>query len=233
MSTPSRFVLTAAFLTVSPILNAAIYGTNNLIEYIGSRTESSGQVTTGGNYATDGQNFQIAWTIVDNGNGTFNYRYELTNFGAPDISHFILDLTDDCVTLELSACLTNISVTGGFTTELGTFDASQGNSNVGIPGPIAGIKFDDTAMASGAVISFTSTRSPVWGDFYFNGGNSSYIFNTGLLPANRLSTDISLFIARPNGDTGIDTNDIPEPSALALLGSGLLALGLAARRRRR
>lgn len=225
----SGFLLLCAF-AVSYATAAPVYGTNTNIQLNSSRSETGGGITTTGDYLTDGLNMTLSWLIVDNLNGTWNYQYTVTGMTDPAVSHFILDLTDDCVGLGLgaNACLTSVSVTGGADLELGTYDG-PGQPNPGMPGPITGIKFDETNFSSGGVISFTTSRAPVWGDFFFKGGGSG-AFNTGLDPSNRLSDNINLFVARPNGD-GLNENAVPEPSSMMLIGAGLAGIAFLRRRR--
>jgi hypothetical protein len=181
----------------------------------GSRSEGSGIVSTGNWLGTGGT---ISWVITPLPGSLFGYTYTFTNFQRPGISHFILDLTDDCVgVLADPGCVT------GFTgpTEFRGFGPEPGNPGFPTGSSIVGVKFD-VGLNS---YSFVSNRSPVWGDFYIKGGSNSAAYNSGL--TNHASADTQDFIARPNGVAAI-----PEPASLALMGGGLTALGLLARRKR-
>src|SRR5690349_12655223 len=89
---------------------AAVYGTSvTADDYTGSRS-GSGQLVTGGKYA----GIQISWDIDSIGANSWKYKYTFENFDSPAISHFILDLTDDCInlasgTLADTSCVTNVT----------------------------------------------------------------------------------------------------------------------------
>jgi len=93
---PVLGVIILAF-AVAPLAHAdPIYGTSALGELTGSRSEP-GSIVTGDEWADDETIQSLSWLVMDLGGGAWSYEYTFTNFRAPDISHFILDLTDDCV----------------------------------------------------------------------------------------------------------------------------------------
>jgi hypothetical protein len=213
-------LLSAAVATSS----AAVYGTAAPLG-AGSRTESSGRIVTGDDYATDGLDFTISWNVVFSG-GVFTYSYDLTGYDDPNISHFILDLSDNCD--ETSECLYNLDVSASIgPLEYETF--GPGPSNAGFPAgsSITGVKIDNIGGPQPPLsFSFDSKRAPMWGDFYFKGGKASFAYNAGL--ANHASNDILDFIVVPDTAT---IGEIPEPFSLLLLGSGLLGVTLLKSRR--
>ena len=222
ISARGPIVLLAA-LTIASVSAYAdpIYGTS--ADLTGTRTESGLGVVTGGDYLTDALNQTVAWNIINLGVSSWSYEYTLTNFSSPNVSHFILDLTDDCVDPGDAGCV------GGPNGIVEFNDFGPHPSNPGFPVgmEIVGVKFD-FGGESPFVYSFMSNRPPVWGDFYTKGGNDSFAYNPGLtMPLSETPND---FIARPNGDPG-DFSEIPEPTSITLMGTGLLALGLFARRR--
>jgi hypothetical protein len=211
--------LIASFSGLAGEVSAApIYGT--AAPLIGSRTEDFG-ITTGGEYASDGTSFTVSWEIELLGD-VFRYTYAFSGFESPDVSHFILDLTDDCVggTADPN-CVTDATVS---LLEFNEFGTSPSNPGFPALASIVGVKFD--ALPDGTLeISFTSNRSPVYGDFYLKGGRESFAYNDGL--TDHSSADVLDFIARPNG-AGV----VPEPGSLVLLGAGLLGLSSLRRKHR-
>jgi hypothetical protein len=218
--------LTAVAVMLSSAAQAApIYGTAVTgADLASSRDETGGGLTTGGDYAQDNLNQSISWTIVDQGGGVWSYSYTLSGFAGPALSHWILDLTDDCIeTANQRSCVN----TNWPDLEFGDF--AGGSGNPGMPNNIVGVKFDETGdlfdeTGGTGTFTFLSSRAPVWGDVYMKGGSDSFAYNTGLETINRGSENSNFFIARPNGA-------VPEPATLILFGLGLM--GGAARMRRK
>ncbi|MGI9344388.1 MAG: VPLPA-CTERM sorting domain-containing protein [Gammaproteobacteria bacterium] len=173
--------------------------------------------------------FGVQWDIVDNGNGTWDYTYTFLGFGNPDknISNFVLDITDDCITNNDPNCITNPQFNGS---PIGSGDIEFGDFS-GITG---GVKFD---LGSGnpSEYTFTSNRAPVWGHLAMKDGGgpetcaapggSNIVCSNRLLGIGDEDQPIH-YVARPNG-VGV----IPIPAAVWLFGSALGMLGWMRRRK--
>jgi len=240
-----RSILFAAACLCAPAM-AAVYNTAvGASNFTGTRTTDSASANYGLGYAAySGTGFSatISWSITPISGG-FHYEYTFDtptgtgqNWNA--LSHFVLDLSDDCTST--SPCFQNlmisydgedpVSASGAF----GTYDSSNGNPQM--PGSIIGVKFAQGDLP--VMFEFDSNRIPVWGDFYAKQGNPAAtgnpngfgVWNLGL--GNHGSTDIFDFIARPDTVVveeceepgGCGPSEIPLPGTLALLGLGLFGV---------
>ena len=151
------------------------------------------------------------------------WEYAYTFVGSkPDISHGIIEVSD-------TFSGKPISEGGNIAPRTSTFESgdptiyngiNQGNSNPSIPGDIFGIKFED--QTSWTILT---DRTPMWGDFYANGGSTGYAYNSGF------GVDTTAAIGNGNAYTNgkawalvPDTNAVPLPGAIWLLGIGMLGL---------
>jgi hypothetical protein len=219
-------------IAASPAYAIPVYGTDASGELTGSRTKADLEIITGGNYSS--QNFTVSWEITP-GAGTYNYKYSFTNFGAPDLSHVVLDLSAVC-TGAAAGCVQNAASNGVIgALEYGMFGPHPSNPGFPAGATIQGIKFDDLdGSGAGFYIAFDSNRVPVYGDIYGKGGRDSSFYNAGL--ANHLSDNINYFVVVPDSQavsqfTSPPLVHSPEPGTVLLLGGGLV--GLAAWKRLR
>jgi hypothetical protein len=223
-------------LGADSILGGPIYDTPAL--FTGTRSVGNGLTNGGGSGYDD---LMLTWSIAEKANGTFDYSYVISGFVSPVLGHVILELSADCIANAGANCVTNakagsLAAATPAAFELGDwcYGASgnpgghcQGQSNVGLPKDILGVEFTKLPGGTTVIITFNSTRAPVWGDVYLMGGQQ-YVYNQG--NGRHTSDPNSLdFIARP--DPADPVAETPEPPALGLAGLGLAALGLLAGRR--
>ena len=229
----SLVAVVAALVIGSGVSSSAspVYDTSALGELTGSRASGGNGLVIGGGNVTSAS---LSWVITSIAGG-YHYSYSFSENSQQSISHFVLDLSDNCS--GTSGCLQNVTTSGTYALEYGTFTKNNGNPGLPTGASIVGVKFDTLTSGDPFTFEFDSNRVPVYGDFYTKGGNpvskngkkdngenGFAVYNSGA--GNHQSTSIKDFIARP--DTV--TKEVPEPASLLLLGGGLM---LAASRLRR
>lgn len=235
--------LLGAFLLTLPATASTVYNTDSGISFTGgtftgTRVVDVNQIHAFGTYG----NLQLSWTITAPGDNSNLYTYSYTFSGLngtslrPDISHFILELSQGCAAG--SGCVQNATMRVGNgpvvniptnKLEYGTFMLAPSNPMFPANASISGIKFDLSTNGSPVTYTFQSTKAPVWGDFYIKGGspnnqnNFGVAYNYGLTTAAKQNfmQQYNWFIARP--DTLEFAAEIPEPGTVFLTGAGLLA----------
>lgn len=136
------------------------------IEYKGSLNGGVG----GGITATDGWSSPstvFSWDVksIGTSGGYILWQYDYT-FTVPkkDISHAIIEVSDTAQDGDFTDLLGNMNID-----KVKEYSSSSdGNSNPNMPEAMKGIKFEPGTLTLS--FSFTTTLSPVWGDFYAKDG---------------------------------------------------------------
>ena len=213
----ASYVLAVAVAAAPAVAGGQVFGTATDIQMSGSRSIAAGDLVVGNPGYTS---LNVAWSIMQEGN-LLRYTYTFSDrVPVQQISHAIISLTPNCT--PTSGC-----VIGAQGAEFGTFAIAPSNPGFPQGSSITGVKFNTGGGDGNIVISFLSERAPMWGDLYVKGSNDLYTYNVGL--TNHASTDINDFIAVPDTQP---VSTVPEPATVALMGTGLLGVAAAARRKR-
>jgi hypothetical protein len=163
----------------------------------------------------------LRWTVSFDGS-VWHYEYTFNELDLQGgLSHLVLEVSD---TLQASDIIDPTYAFEG-PKQYGPGDPS----NPAIPSTVWGVKFDTGGAAGLAILSFDSTRSPVWGDFYAKDGSvGGAAWNAGFTNPD---TDP---LAAP-ADGSIDSHllvpdsttppTIPSPAAIVLGGLGTILVG--------
>jgi hypothetical protein len=223
-------------LGAGPILGSPIYDT--AAAFTGTRSVGHGLINGGGSGYDD---LTLNWSIAEKANSTFDYSYQISGFVSPVLSHFIIELSADCIANAGANCVTNARVGSLTAASLAVFALGdwcygasgnvgvhcQGNSNVGLPGDILGAEFTNLPGSTRVIITFNSTRAPVWGDVYLKGGQQ-YVYNLGNGWHTSDSNPLD-FIARPDPEGAGPLSETPEPGSFGLAGAALAFLAACVR----
>ncbi len=187
-----------------------------------SRSTEFGEIFATPDWDEANGGFKIAWDITKDINDIFTYSYTITNSSdgdlAKELSHWILQITDGAVIGDFDDF--SLAPENG---DPKVHTEQQGNP--GMPADVFGLKFEPDPAPSTLTVSFTTDRSPVYGDFYAKDGKVAqsdtiaYNTNFGTMSDQAVGSDFSGWIARPNGPTLI----VPVPAA-AWMGLGLFGV---------
>ena len=193
----------------------AILGT---LTQAGPTIIGSGALTSGGgitglpdsDWLTEGTT--LAWEVTDNLDGTYGYTYRLTvPEGSNQISHLIIEV---CPTVTVSNILS---------VPKGTLDENQPDNyphsaGDGMPGAMRGVKFVAGWGDNGHdwIVSFTSDRAPMWGDFFAQSDASDNfaIWNAGFTASD--VDNATNHIQVPD----MQSSTVPAPGAILLASLG-------------
>jgi hypothetical protein len=193
-------------------------------------------VTNGWTTANGG--FKIDWIITFNG-GTIQWTYQYTFTSddgtgmTPNASHWIFEVSENFTSNDISDA--NFPTVGPqtFLADPDAPNSTSPGANKGkpnLPANIFGIKADSGSdEVADATFSFTSTRAPVWGDFYAKDGKHTGIvvtaWNTGIgTDPTAVTTDFTPWIPTPGTLPVLPSNIpqvIPEPTAAVVWGLGV------------
>jgi hypothetical protein len=218
MKTLKRLLKSLGVLALAVFLSLSLTIQAQAITYSGSLS-GLGLVTTA---SWTNASTVFSWTVKDVGTSggyvLWQYDYALT-VPSKAVSHFIIEVSDNAVAVDF--------IGDGI---LATYSA--GGSNPNMPGTMYGLKFNDSSAGDSLTVSFRTTRSPVWGDFYAKDGTDKVddvkidvtAWNEGFSrtdpvagPANG---SVDNHILRPDTKTTL----VPEPTTMLLLGLGLVGL---------
>lgn len=192
--------------------------------YTGSLSSQNGGILGSGIWITSGTT--LTWDVsFDSENGWWDYHYRLT-VPKGDISHFIFEVSPEFIKSDLISPNWSLD-----STSIGDYDQNNGNPNM--PGTVHGLKLDGTATKD-LTISFSSYRTPVWGDFYSKDGTAggegmNVAYNAGFADPDP---------SDPIGDGSIRNHLIvpdtvvPEPATITCLGLGLAGILTRLKRRK-
>jgi hypothetical protein len=168
---------TLLLLTLSILFLISLTGQAMAVTYTGSLSGGAG----GGIIASDGWDNSgtiLAWTVSDvgtlGGYVLWQYDYTFTGGSTKNISHMLIEVSPNSQTSDFTILSGSAPLTGG----AAIYDHT-GESNINLPSDMWSIKFGPENPPDNSLsVSFTTTRAPVWGDFYAKDGKSGGVWVT-------------------------------------------------------
>jgi hypothetical protein len=209
--------------------------------YAGSLSNTTGGIVANGNWGYGSNVTYLEWQVdkvwYNPINGwAWKYNYHFVH-PAGDTSHFLLEVSQNFTLDDMLAYQGDTPVVAA---PQWWNPGDNGNSNPGLPGSIYAIKFQKDPWSSDNTLSFWCRRDPIWGDFYSKDGVAGHhgdntAWNAGFLaddPSDGPSDgSVNNHLLVPDTDFK-DIGDVPEPTSLLLISTGLLGmLGLRLKRR--
>ncbi len=186
---------------------------------------SNGLVTGGVSWATGEEGFMVKWTVSQNPDYSWHYKYEFFDEDGEDlsmlVSHFIITVSEGIGYDEIYNLSNDVAELS-----ISTFGPSPSNPNFPVGQTMYGAKFD---LGNAQLLAeFDSTRVPMWGDFYAkDGGNpKNYAYNVdfGVDAVNYADFTSAPVDAGGNVLAKVLVPDtetqVPEPATLLILSLG-------------
>jgi hypothetical protein len=194
---------------------------------------ASGVFSNGGDWGSEGDGFRIKWTVSQNQDQSWHYKYEFLKANGDPLtkltSHITISLSDNITACDLYNFGSDIDEV-----TFGTFGPAPSNPGFPTGESIYGVKFD--LADNQAIAEFDSTRQPMWGDFYAKSGASQ----DGVSPKSwnyAYNVDIGEDVANLHSYMGTPVDDfdnelfkilvpntIPEPAMICIVALGGVSL---------
>lgn len=163
----------------------------------------------------------LRWNVSFDGS-LWHYEYTFNELGLQGaLSHMILEVSDSLQGSDILSASYAFEGPSGYN--------SGDPANPGIPGTIWAVKFDTVGAEDVAIVSFDSTRAPVWGDFYAKDGTmGGAAWNAGFTGSD---TDPVAAAADGSIDSHLLVPDsavippVPSPGAIVLSALGTVLIG--------
>ena len=218
------------------------------VSYTGFISNDTGTITATDGWSDEdgniddvtGRSSKLSWTVdsnADESEWTYDYLFQVDE---KDLSHIIIELSE--VDGEYPGEILDGTTAAG-DTDTNEVDGPQtftsDGSNPGMPGDLFGYKWGTSNDPKVYQFKFVTDRAPMWGDFYAKDGTDNttdpptdvYAYNsefgTDTTPPDIGNNDgVHGWVLVPDTNGGGGGQEIPEPTTMILLGTGLLGCGI-------